>query len=208
MEDTRTLGLQVLLHALEVDVAQTARDQDREEPGRVSGDVVLLAQQLEDGLGAEPENGDGDVKESQDEERSLQDDAKVMLVLAAGEAGGGEGVDCSGSAEGYQPGGSHGKHVGEGSSGQSLGRQPAHNQDGDGLQRVLQGVGKDDGNGALEENPQLGQDELGGAAVSVLEIEDVALFALARRQQRSALAHGSGGIVIALPVPAHEAGEP
>ena len=60
--------LQILLHALKVDIAKSARDQYTEELGRVSSNVVLLSQCLEDRLRPQPQDNHWDVEEPEDKD--------------------------------------------------------------------------------------------------------------------------------------------
>lgn len=92
-------------------------------------------------LGEEPDDGDDGVEQGQDEQAPLEQDAQVMLVRRAGEAAGRQRVEGRGAAEGDEPGGRHGEHVREGSGREGLGGQAADDEDRDGLQRVLEGVG-------------------------------------------------------------------
>ena len=145
------------MYGFEEDVAQAAGDQHGEEARGVAGDVLVLAQGEEERAGREPEHGDGDVEEGEDDEGALQNDAQVVLVGAGGEAGAGERVDGGGAAHADEPGGRHGEHVAEGGDGEGIGTEAADDEDGDGLEGVLEGVGEDDGGGGAEEEEEFGE---------------------------------------------------
>ena len=68
----QTLGLKILFHAFEVDVAETPRDQTAKEVSTILGELRILTQCKEKWFGDSPEDDDGDVEQSQNDESSLQ----------------------------------------------------------------------------------------------------------------------------------------
>lgn len=63
-----------------------------------------------------------------------------MLVRRSRKAARRQGVQRGGAPKCDQPRRGHGEHVGEGSRCERLGRQPAHDEDRNGLQRILERV--------------------------------------------------------------------
>lgn len=59
----RTLGLQIFLQGFKVDITQSARDEYAQKVTAALGYVVLLPKQLEDRLGAQPQNSHRDVEQ-------------------------------------------------------------------------------------------------------------------------------------------------
>ncbi len=57
-----TLRLEVLLHGFEINIAESTRDQGREELGAVNADVFFLSKKSEDRCLAGPVDRDGDVE--------------------------------------------------------------------------------------------------------------------------------------------------
>lgn len=106
-------------------------------------------------LGKGPYDGYHGVKQCQDKETPLQKNAEVMLVRGAREAARRQGVQCCGTPQRDEPRRGHGEHVGEGGCRQSLGGEAAHDEDGDGLKGVLEGVGQYDWDARLGEEPYL-----------------------------------------------------
>ena len=76
-DSEQTLCLQELLHALEVDVAQSAGHEGRQEACGVARQIRFLSEQQEDGLCAYPEDGDRNVKERQHPEGARPFSAKL-----------------------------------------------------------------------------------------------------------------------------------
>ena len=81
-----------------------------------------------------------------------------MRVRAPRKSARGQRIQRGGAAQGDEPAGRHGEHIGEGGRREVLRRGAADDQHGDGLQRVLQRVGEDDGEGGAEEEEEFVED--------------------------------------------------
>lgn len=152
-----TLGLEIFLHGLKPDISQTSGDQTLKEPRALDADVILLSQSTEDVLRKAPDDRHDGIEQSQDKETSLQEDAQIVLVRRPGKGARGQRVQGGSTSQPDQPRRRHGEHVRERRRGQGLGGQPAHDQDRDGLERVLERVGQDDRHGRLAQQPYLGE---------------------------------------------------
>jgi len=175
MEKDRTLRLEILLHSLKVDIPQSPRDQASKEPRTVPRQVRVLTQEPEHRLRARPQDRHGHVEQAQDEKPALQEDARIVLVRAAREGRRRQRIQRRRAAQRDQPRGAHGEHVREGGRGQIVRRGPPHDQHGDGLKAVLQHVGQDDGDRALQEQQELVQHEPSFRPAAIFEMIEVAI---------------------------------
>lgn len=98
----RTLALEVLLDALEADVAWCAYNQDAQEALHVIAEPLFLAKSEQDGLDECPQESDRDEEQPQQDEAALEVD-RHRAALSAGERLRAECVERSGTTEGDTP---------------------------------------------------------------------------------------------------------
>jgi hypothetical protein len=77
--------LQVFLHGFKEYVSNATWSQYRKEPSRIARNIFFLAEGLEEGLRAEPQDSNRYVEQREDDEGSLKNDAQIVAVLASSE---------------------------------------------------------------------------------------------------------------------------
>jgi hypothetical protein len=72
--------LEVFLCGFKEDVTKTSWDECAEEFTRPLGDIVFLSQGDKDGLREPPEDSNGEIKKTENDIRTLQNDPKSMGI--------------------------------------------------------------------------------------------------------------------------------
>ena len=98
MADRRTLALQVLLEALEADVAGSAQNEDAQEGLDVGAKTRFLTKEQQRGFYESPQYGNGDKEEPEEDNTALEVDRDGEPV-AARKGLRTERVEGSGAAE-------------------------------------------------------------------------------------------------------------
>ena len=93
---SRTLTLQILLQALEADVAWCADDQDPQEGLYVTAEAFFLAKKKKNGFDERPQERDGDEQDPEKDDAALQVDRHGWTVASS------EGLRSEG-VEGRRP---------------------------------------------------------------------------------------------------------